>query len=855
MANRLYLTVHAGTAPLGASLGTVDEASALTYQKVRDGVGKLVVRIAKDHPQAALLQQGRFVVVHSDAPNPIGAAWLREAPVDLTSEDEEGGEFIEWTGEGAIAKLADGRLLHTNYAPSPPASDLRGSHNLPGIWRWSSAGGTDPEYYGGVLVRAIEEGQHQPGTPLADVSVNFSRSVDTTGDPWDDVADEFTLPIGIDVLDIAKRITTWGVVLQMSPGLELSAYNRNNFGTYRAGAFAVDTVRFEAGVNVAAALQRRLNPSALVSHLLVEGADYTFVTRTDPNYPATLPERWGYIEHTETNDVATLQRIGDENIAARHRAADVFSFPAHDHGDDPATGLYEPGVHFDVGDSVWLTSGADEYDVDTDYGVATITWELRDDGDYDYIVELGSGFYWVEGSGTSPGLCCGPELAPPYVAPIEPGVWTWSENAGDGTPQQPVDDIYSETGLTSGIMNGGHLFFGQGDYWRSGLGAQEIPIIQPGDEKAWLHCAPFVPFPFSCVVGFRASDIPASGLATVEAVWYTEPNGTIVGTTSIFSGTVSGPTPTTPASATLTPPSGATAWTIRVLGTIDDVSFGEATGEQNPHAGTSPDAAHADHDHDHQYVALDDADWTDLTDGGETALHTHPAGSHPNLATHDALGLATDSELAAAIAQHVIDETHGGGGGGGGVSWVQDVNEAGASLASFTSLTGTWSTDGTNISQTSVAGSAARLRHTAQVPQGWGLIHEAEIRFPTTGAGGGSIRRGGLLMLHNGSTTDTSALSVYLNEGGNQLSVERDASAAVRSVAHTLAKDTWYKLRCVLTGNVLSIYIDGVLKSTTNLGNLAGWMAAADYLGLYTYGTRVDFRNVKSWTLRGGAPA
>ena len=54
------------------------------------------------------------------------------------------------------------------------------------------------------------------------------------------------------------------------------------------------------------------------------------------------------------------------------------------------------------------------------------------------------------------------------------------------------------------------------------------------------------------------------------------------------------------------------------------------------------------------YLKENDASWIDLTDAGETTLHTHAAAAHPNLATHDALGLATDSELTthAALATH-----------------------------------------------------------------------------------------------------------------------------------------------------------------------------------------------------------
>lgn len=33
------------------------------------------------------------------------------------------------------------------------------------------------------------------------------------------------------------------------------------------------------------------------------------------------------------------------------------------------------------------------------------------------------------------------------------------------------------------------------------------------------------------------------------------------------------------------------------------------------------------------------------------------------------------------------------------------------------------------------------------------------------------------------------------------------------------------------------------------------FLRAAEYIGLYAYATRVDFRNIKGWTLSGGAPA
>src|SRR3990167_574575 len=50
-----------------------------------------------------------------------------------------------------------------------------------------------------------------------------------------------------------------------------------------------------------------------------------------------------------------------------------------------------------------------------------------------------------------------------------------------------------------------------------------------------------------------------------------------------------------------------------------------------------------------------------LVSGGETSLHTHPGGvggDHPDLAAHDALGLALQTELDAHGNAQLHDESH-----------------------------------------------------------------------------------------------------------------------------------------------------------------------------------------------------
>lgn len=76
-------------------------------------------------------------------------------------------------------------------------------------------------------------------------------------------------------------------------------------------------------------------------------------------------------------------------------------------------------------------------------------------------------------------------------------------------------------------------------------------------------------------------------------------------------------------------PTGTTGTTV-ALGNAAAGLFSTHEGAADPHTG---------------YLKESDANWVDLTDGGATILHSH-SSSHPDLATHDAMGLATDTELA-----------------------------------------------------------------------------------------------------------------------------------------------------------------------------------------------------------------
>lgn len=236
--------------------------------------------------------------------------------------------------------------------------------------------------------------------------------------------------------------------------------------------------------------------------------------------------------------------------------------------------------------------------------------------------------------------------------------------------------------------------------------------------------------------------------------------------------------------------------------------------------------------------------------------HSTPATTKGDLLVRDATGLqrqgvGADGQVLTA------DATLANGvkwaPAAGGASWLQDVNETGASFVNFTVSTGTWASDGTTINQTDNTASAKRARYNTKIELGFGIIFEAEMRFPTAGQGAGANVQAGLLVGFDGAGGD-SCFAVKLDKGAQNIGVEQDAVVLSRAFAQAIALDVFYKVRIVLSGELASIYFNGTLIGSVHLANIA-LRVSADFLGIHSYGSVANFRNIKAWTLRGGAPA
>lgn len=183
--------------------------------------------------------------------------------------------------------------------------------------------------------------------------------------------------------------------------------------------------------------------------------------------------------------------------------------------------------------------------------------------------------------------------------------------------------------------------------------------------------------------------------------------------------------------------------------------------------------------------------------------------------------------------------------GGGGINWELVVDEDGSSIANWTSVSGTWATDGSVIKQTNNAG-ASRLKYNNKVIQ-VPMIMEVEVMFPSAGQSTSANMAGGMLSGWDGAGSGSNCGRLHMNnKTADFIQIERDSVTAVNSLAGVWGiLDTWYTLM-IISGIFLTIYLDGTIKVTG--GNMGG-LYNANYIGLFVQDATVHFRNFKVWNL------
>jgi hypothetical protein len=370
------LDIHAHDALNGAALCrlTLAEGVSIGFLVSEAGFGEsdLQITIHSDHAlcTAANFHENNLakLVVLTDGgdviPDPQPGWFLTHGDFAALSEREQGGRKLTFKGPHCVSYLDRMILREIGYTENPdvPRPEVRGGTNVDGMWTFG-VGDHPWGSPGAIMVRVLEEGFYEPGTPLADATWTFDRDEDSAGTAWPDggVIDEtWEFPIGSDGIDVLMEFLRSGDLhWRTTADLEFRAY-KNDPGVDRTSAtFAADKVRFAAGVNIADGTTRKMEASQKRKGVLVKGGDevYEFVGAG----PADV--QWlDYIESVRTRNTDRLHRIGQRWLDRTAAIADAPTPFRHIVADDELNGRYVPFVHYQPGDTVTIHTGTGDHD-------------------------------------------------------------------------------------------------------------------------------------------------------------------------------------------------------------------------------------------------------------------------------------------------------------------------------------------------------------------------------------------------------------------------------------------------------------------------------------------------------------
>jgi hypothetical protein len=428
----------------GSLLGSLDDTQCqqieLRPALYELGAGTFTVSRHLAAAEAAMLQKGTIVTatIPVISANPFWGFVLHDDLAVLISHEEQGGEDITLSGPGIMSVLGDARLDEEWYAPSPPASDARGSSTQTGKWFWRN------QAQGAIFTRAVEEGQSQPGEPLALVTIDFDRDDDSDSVPWTVIVNDYMVDTGTSVLELADRLAQTGeftavMVPVLTAGvLSLALSAHQTYGTDRTA-----TVRFEKAVNILTELNRSTKYSRF-THLITKDSDNVWRT-----YESSNPydqARYQYLDISETNDEVTVEKIATTYLDASELQNEEYELEI--------TPTLLPYQDFYPGDLVTVHTGSGEHDLnESDQKVVAVRIVLDDasvtgqERSLRIVPELSyrevRGMAGTNSATGGPGQCCGPRppLQPsPAVAATTDGAWNFDTNdPGPGVNSQYDD--------------------------------------------------------------------------------------------------------------------------------------------------------------------------------------------------------------------------------------------------------------------------------------------------------------------------------------------------------------------------------------------------------------------------------
>ena len=298
-----------------------------------------------------------------------------------------------------------------------------------------------------MLLRGIEEGRDHPDAFFAAVTTDFTRTEDSNGNDWTEMAD-YETPIQTKVLELYEDLARQGLVVEATADVTVRSFrSRAESRTDRSsGVFAANKLRFQAGVNIATDLPKKIHASRERTHVFYEdrvGEYQTIDTDVDGNPITGVP----YMEPARsetTADNATIIRMG-QTFLTRRRGMAHAAVLRHIIGD--GTGQYAPGPDGDywVRDIGTIHTGTGEHDFnEEDLEVASVRFSFDEAGNPFALTHMGAQYIPNDVSRFEAGLTsairqnrglqlCIPDQIGTTEAEYVLGAMDMDDNGGGGT--------------------------------------------------------------------------------------------------------------------------------------------------------------------------------------------------------------------------------------------------------------------------------------------------------------------------------------------------------------------------------------------------------------------------------------
>lgn len=407
---------------LTSPLGVLSDAEARQALVPWDGAGSGSFVINRHSAQAGWCETRNYITVHiGDENDPaVFGFFIEEGQDEIVSAAEEGGEDFKRGGRGALVYLERAIVDHVQRTANAFTID-DDKMNL--VW--------EDKAVGRIFRDLVDEAQARTPNPLPDITVDFTNSLDSNGDPWDTVDGEFNIPIGLDLLSAIETLKGQGLSVVMDPDFTLHGYQ--DWDPPSSG------VTFEKGVNIREAAARDVHATTAKSRLLVQGTRASgatiYKTSTDPTVEAAEGVFEGFFRYNRNATVARLEKAGQRRLRALKRMHDGMTTVGVTVGDGTGgargtgAGHYVPFTDYTVGELITLEVPG-EYDALTKM-LGGIVLEDTEAGEYDVSVQFD-----VPDFNPSIG-----ELAPgggkDFAGDQPPGV----EGGGPATPTEPAETV------------------------------------------------------------------------------------------------------------------------------------------------------------------------------------------------------------------------------------------------------------------------------------------------------------------------------------------------------------------------------------------------------------------------------